>query len=131
MLNILLIEDSVAIREALTQCIEASGSMTVRAVADNSDDAIRAIEGGGIDAAIIDLHLRDGSGLLVLSHLARSGNPQHILKIVLTSHVTPIFRRSCERLGADYFLDKSLEFERAIELLEEHAAKHRELPASS
>ena len=127
-LNILLIEDSAEIREALTQSMEASGAMKVSGIADNSNEAIRLIDCGGIDAAVIDLHLREGSGLLVLSHLARSGNPARILRIVLTNHTGPPFRRTCERLGVDHFLDKSLEFDRAIELLEQFAAE-RHYPA--
>lgn len=127
-LNVLLIEDSAELRETLTQSIEASGALTLKGTADNSDDAIRMLDSGTIDAAVIDLHLREGSGLLVLAHLARNGNPHNVLRIVLTNHVTPMFRRSCERLGLDHFLDKSLEFDRAIELLEEYAAFSREPP---
>lgn len=122
-LKILLIEDSAEIREALTQSVEASGAMAIVGVADNAADAIEIIDGKAIDAAIIDLHLREGSGLLVLAHLAKTGNPGHILRIVLTNHTTPAFRRTCERLGVDHFLDKSLEFDRAIELLEQYAGQ--------
>jgi DNA-binding NarL/FixJ family response regulator len=127
-LNILLIEDSAELRETLSQSIEASGALTLKGIADNSEDAIRMLDSGTIDAAVIDLHLREGSGLMVLAHLARSGNPHNVLRIVLTNHVTPMFRRSCERLGLDHFLDKSLEFDRAIELLEEYAALRRGTP---
>ena len=127
-LNVLLIEDSAEIRETLTQSIEASGNMAVTGFADNSAEAIRIIEQGGVGAAVIDLHLKEGSGLLVLAHLSRTGNPGQILRMVLTNHASPIFRRSCERFGIDHFLDKSLEFDRAIELLEEYAARRRESP---
>ena len=130
-LKILLVEDSAEIREALTQSVEASGAMTISGIADNAEDAIRIIDSGAIDAAIIDLHLREGSGLLVLSHLVKSGNPSRILRIVLTNHTTPPFRRTCMRLGADHFLDKSLQFDRAIELLEEYAARRRAADALS
>ena len=130
-LNILLVEDSAEIRETLTQSVEASGRMKISGIADNSNDAIRIIDSENIDAAIIDLHLAEGSGLLVLAHLTRSGNPSRILRIVLTNHTAPPFRRTCERLGMDYFLDKSLEFDRAIELLEEFAAQRLVPPGSN
>jgi DNA-binding NarL/FixJ family response regulator len=90
-----------------------------------SDNAVGAIEAlnndAEIDAVVIDLHLREGSGLEVLAHLAKTGNPRHILRVVLTNHTAPMFRRACEKLGTEYFLDKSLEFERAVEILAEHA----------
>lgn len=130
-LNVLLIEDSAEIRETLTQNIEASGTMAVVAFADNSTDAIRIIDSGDIDAAVIDLYLKAGSGLLVLAHLARTGNPGRILRLVLTNRATPVFRRSCERLGIDHFLDKSLEFDRAIDLLEEFAARRLKRPEAT
>ena len=121
-LQIFLIEDSAEIREALTQTLESSGRMVVAGYADNADDAIAALDREPIDAVVIDLHLREGSGLQVLAHLAESGNPRHILRIVLTNHNAPMFRRATEKLGADYFLDKSMEFERAVEILASHAA---------
>jgi DNA-binding NarL/FixJ family response regulator len=120
-LQIFLIEDSAEIREALTQTLESSGQMQVVGFADNAAEAITALDTQQIDAAVIDLHLREGSGLEVLAHLARA-NPKHILRVVLTNHTAPMFRRASEKLGADHFLDKSMEFERAVEVLAEHAA---------
>lgn len=122
-LQIFLIEDSAEIREALTQTLESGGQMSVVGYADNAADAIRALDDKVIDAAVIDLHLREGSGLEVLAHLARGNNPKHILRVVLTNHTAPMFRRASEKLGADHFLDKSMEFERAVELLAEHASQ--------
>lgn len=120
-LQIFLVEDSAEIREALTQTLESAGQMQVVGYADNANDAIRALEQKSIDAAVIDLHLREGSGLEVLAHLARA-NPKNILRVVLTNHTAPMFRRASEKLGADHFLDKSMEFERAVEVLAERAS---------
>jgi len=122
-LQIFLIEDSAEIREALTQTLESSGQMSVVGFADNATEAIRALDRDPIDAVVIDLHLREGSGLEVLAHLARSNNPKNILRVVLTNHTAQMFRRASEKLGADHFLDKSMEFERAVELLAEHASR--------
>jgi hypothetical protein len=59
----------------------------------------------------------------VLAHLAQNGNPKQILRIVLTNHTAPMFKRACEKLGAEHFLDKSLEFERAVDILAEYATQ--------
>ncbi len=120
-LSVLLIEDSVEIRDALIQSIEGSGALAVKATVDNSQEAIALLDMGSIEAAVIDLQLRLGSGLLVLAHLERVGNPNNILLIVLSNHTTPAFKRICTDLGADHVLDKSLEFDLAIALLEKHA----------
>ena len=122
-LRIFLIEDSAEIRETLTQTLESSGQMLVVGHVDNAADAITALDKDDIDAVVIDLHLRAGSGLEVLTHLSRIGNPKSILRLVVTNHASPMFRRACEKLGAEYFLDKSMEFERAVDVLSEYAAQ--------
>lgn len=126
-LNVLLIEDSVEIREALIQSIEGSGVLTVRSTTDNSQEAITLLDQGGIEAAVIDLNLRKGSGLQVLAHLQKTGNPQNILRIVLSNHTTPVFKRICTEFGADHVLDKSLQFDSAIALLEKYALSRQAL----
>jgi DNA-binding NarL/FixJ family response regulator len=125
LLKILLVEDSPEIREALEQTLLSAGNMAVVAHADNAARAIHALETMDIDAVIVDLNLREGSGFQVLSHLHRNGNPKSILRLVLTNHATPNFKRTCEDLGAEYFFDKSLEFDRAIEVLKERASPLR------
>jgi two-component system response regulator DevR len=50
-------------------------------------------------------------------------------KIVLTNYAIGIFRQRALALGADYFFDKSLQFDQAIELLDA-LAKDRAQPAS-
>ena len=122
-LSVLLIEDSVEIRDALIQSIEGSGALAVKGTVDNSEDAIALLDQGSIEAAVIDLRLRTGSGLQVLAHLKQAGNPQNIFRIVLSNHTTPAFKRICTDLGADYVLDKSLEFDYAIALLEKYALR--------
>ena len=120
-LSVLLIEDSIEIQNALIQSIEGSGALAVNSTVDNSQEAIALLEQGAIEAAVIDLQLRAGSGLQVLSHLKQSGNPQNVFRIVLSNNTTPAFKRICTGLGAEHVLDKSLEFDKAIALLEQHA----------
>ena len=126
-LRILLIEDSVEIRDAFIQSIEGSGALVVSGTADSAQEAIAVLKKGAVDAAVIDLHLRASSGLQVLTHLQQAGNPESVFRIVLSNHTTPAFKRICMDLGADYVLDKSLEFDYAIALLEEHAVFRQSL----
>ena len=126
-MNVLLIEDSVEIRDALIESIEGSGALTVNGSVDNSQDAISLLDQGGVEAAVIDLNLRKGSGLQVLAHLQHAGNPKNVLRIVLSNHATPAFKRICTELGADHVLDKSFQFDDAITLLEQHALSRHSL----
>ena len=70
---------------------------------------------------IIDLHLRSGTGFDLLSRLKGASALSGLKKVVLTNFATPAFRQRCASLGADYFFDKSLEFDRAINVLDDLA----------
>lgn len=130
MYKVLLIEDSAELREVLAQYIESDGAMTVAGSADNPEDAIRALDDDDIDAVVIDLQLRDGtSGLPVLAHLERTGNPRGILRVVLTNSSTDVFRRGVRKLGAEHFFDKSMEFDQAIDVLAGDARRRETLRA--
>jgi DNA-binding NarL/FixJ family response regulator len=61
------------------------------------------------DVVILDIHLIGGSGIDVLRRIKRL-NAAPIV-IMLTNSTTPPYRRKCMRAGADFFLDKSSEFE--------------------
>ena len=126
-MKVLLIEDSVEIRDALIQSIEGSGTLVVNGAVDTAQEAFALLDQGGVEAAVIDLNLRKGSGLQVLDHLQQAGNPKNILRIVLSNHTTPVFKRICAEMGADHVLDKSLQFDDAITLLEQHALSRQAL----
>jgi|SRR5688572_15740606 len=65
---------------------------------------------------VLDLHLRAENGLELLRDLPSERSQP--LVIVLTNDATDHHRRSCVRLGADYFFDKSRQFEAVLEVLE-------------
>lgn len=68
------------------------------------------------DIIIIDIRLKEGSGFLVLEYIYRYF--QIPLIVVLTNYPTEEYRRKCVRLGADYFFNKSTEFEKAVYVIE-------------
>jgi CheY-like chemotaxis protein len=116
--SVFLVEDSTAICEVLVQSLESSGLVHVVGHADSSGEAWDAMVGLHVDAVIVDLHLRHGNGFELLSRLQASTDNEALIKIVLTNYATPAFRQRCMQLGAHYFFDKSLEFDRVIEVLE-------------
>ena len=128
MLNVLLIEDSPLIRRGLIEAIDATGSARVGAFADSAAAAVRVLDEQPFDAVIVDLQLREGSGIEVLAHLQRRKMLDSTLAVVLTNHALPTYRQRCAQYGAHHFFDKSLEFDRVIEVLEQLAAQARRPP---
>jgi DNA-binding NarL/FixJ family response regulator len=123
MLNVLLIEDSPLIRRSLIEAIDATGSARVGAFADSAAAALRVLDDQPFDAVIVDLQLREGSGIEVLAHLQRRKLLDSTLAVVLTNHALPTYRQRCAQYGAHHFFDKSLEFDRVIEVLEQLATQ--------
>ncbi|MDM0002957.1 response regulator transcription factor [Variovorax sp. J22P240] len=115
-LKTILIEDSQTIRENLIPTLSELANARVIAIAEGAGEAIEAlvVHEQEWDLAIVDLFLKEGSGLSVL-RAARNRSPhQHIL--VLTNYPTAEIRRRCLALGADGVFDKSTELEAFFDL---------------
>lgn len=76
---------------------------------------------GWADVFVLDIALEDGSGLDVLRELRRRPQPAAI--IMLTNHASLFYRHNALAAGADFFLDKSTEFEALTEIVTALASK--------
>ncbi len=64
------------------------------------------------DLVIVDLFLRQGSGLEVLAALRDRATRQRV--IVASNYATPEMRSQCKALGADRVFDKSTEIDALV-----------------
>ncbi|MBS0320878.1 MAG: response regulator transcription factor [Proteobacteria bacterium] len=119
-LRVVLVEDSPIIRERLVESLTATGRIEVVGEADSETSAVAALSSGAWDAVILDLQLKQGTGLGVLKALS-DGRPDGAKVIVLTNYAIPQYRDRSLALGADYFFDKSREYDRVRNVLEEMA----------
>jgi DNA-binding NarL/FixJ family response regulator len=76
--------------------------------ADTVREAIDGVLATDADTLLLDLQLKDGSGLYVLAELKARRPAVRI--IVLTNFATLQHRQASQAAGADVFLDKSQEF---------------------
>jgi DNA-binding NarL/FixJ family response regulator len=68
------------------------------------------------DVAILDIRLSNGNGIEILEIVKMFRAAP--LVIMLTAFPTQQYRRKCLSVGADYFFDKTNEFERVVAVLE-------------
>src|SRR5690349_12207845 len=104
-LRTILIEDSETIRDNLIPTLAELADAQVIAVAESAAEALEAFERHeqAWDLAVVDLFLKEGSGLSILRS-ARDRSPhQHM--VVLTNYPTAEIRRRCLELGADGVFD--------------------------
>lgn len=110
-----VVEDSAPIRARLIDMLGQSCQPRIVGEAETATDAIAGIGSTAPDVVILDLNLRQSSGLDVLR--AFEHHPDAPLFIVVTNEPSPKHRRQCLAAGARYFLDKSNEFLRINDII--------------
>jgi len=110
-LRVLLVEDSAIIREHLIEAIATSPRIKVVGYEETESGAVEKLQRDECDVIILDLGLAEGNGSQVLKS-ARSDIAYCPVVVVFTNYSNPAQRRKMMKLGADYFLSKSEDFER-------------------
>lgn len=116
-LKVLLVEDSAMLVERLRELFERIPGVELIATVDTEQEAIAAVSDQPVDAIVLDLQLKRGTGFGVLRHIASMGQPP--VRIVLTNYDLPEYRRQATALGARYFLDKARDYDRLVDALAE------------
>jgi DNA-binding response OmpR family regulator len=104
-----LIEDNPADVYLVREAMRANGLDYELKVIDNFEDAIDAVVTGGmsaVDALLIDLNLRTGSGLDILDAVRRTADVQDTPVAIFTSSDSPRDRQAARELGANLFIRK-------------------------
>lgn len=140
-MRVLVVDDSVLVRQRLLSWLSATACVEL-GEAVKPCEVLERLEAIATDLVLLDLHLgcsvtrcrvtgcsvtgsraAGSSAALGLELIDRiKGALPSALVVVLSNAASEPHRRECLRRGADYFFDKSLEFERAIQLIASRAA---------
>jgi DNA-binding NarL/FixJ family response regulator len=121
-LRVYIVEDSELLRDRIIGSISEIDHVEVIGYADTEDDAVQDIRDVHPDVAIIDIRLREGSGINVVLAINRMHFTTTPKLVVLTNYSFAEYRDKCLAAGADFFFDKSDELHCVFELLENMAA---------
>ena len=110
-----IVEDNTTIRENLIGTLEELASVCSLGWAETEKEARSWIADhrGGWDLLIVDLFLKQGSGLGVLEACHDRSREQRV--VVLSNYATADMRRRCAQLGADAVFDKSNEIDALVD----------------
>lgn len=110
-----LVEDNPTIRDNLIDTLEDLAEVQAVGIAETELDATAWLQHNpdAWDLAIVDLFLRQGSGLGVLAACAQRQPNQKI--VVLSNYATPDVRSRCAQLGVDAVFDKSNEIDALVD----------------
>ncbi|HVF63050.1 MAG TPA: response regulator transcription factor [Casimicrobiaceae bacterium] len=114
-LKVFLVEDSPILVRLIGELLTAEPGIEVVGKADTTKGAIELIRDSKPDVVVLDLHLREGTGLDVLRQLRQVGPPP--VAIVLTNHSAEPYRKAALAGGANHFFDKSTEIPLMLKLV--------------
>ncbi len=115
-MRILLVDDSPVVRERLAALLAEVEGVEVVGQAQDAPEAIAAIRALQPDVVTLDIRMPGGNGIDALAEVKKL-RPTPVV-IMLTNYPYPQYRKKCLDAGADYFLDKSTEFEQVAQILE-------------
>ncbi|MGC1456725.1 MAG: response regulator transcription factor [Steroidobacteraceae bacterium] len=112
-LRILLVEDSELLAERMRELLGQIADVEVVGTVVDEGSAVAMTRDREVHVLILDLQLKRGTGFGVL----RTLGAQRPATIVFTNYALPEYRRWAEQFGVEYFLNKSLDFERLPEVI--------------
>ena len=105
-LKVFVIEDDAVVRNLVFESLREISGVEVLFYADNEIAATNWLSSndGAWDLAVVDLHLKQGSGVGALNWCTTRRTNQHV--VVLSSQLTEEVRRKCMDLRADAVFEK-------------------------
>ena len=114
-MKVFIADDSREIRKRIMAMLSDLKNIEMMGEAENVQDAIKSIREFGPDVVILDIRMPGGSGIDVLKTIEKRNESPVI--IILTNYPHSQYRKRCMEAGADFFFDKSGEFEKIIEVV--------------
>ena len=123
-MRVLLVEDSPLLRETIMDLLSASNCLQFAGIAPTQDEAISLINSQPFDMLIVDIELAQGNGFEVIRATQKDSYPFHQpIVVILTNHAYNNYKQLAKTLGVEYFFDKSMDFDLAIDTIEREAQK--------
>jgi DNA-binding NarL/FixJ family response regulator len=114
-MKVFIADDSNPVIERLADLLEEIPGAQLVGRAGTVSEALHGVARTNPDALILDLQMPGGSGLDVL-RAVRADHP-YLQVLVCTNYPHEKYREECLNSGANFFLDKSAEFEKLLSIL--------------
>lgn len=119
-MKLLVVEDSELIRASLLGLLECVPGIDCISTADCLEQAMQSVRRSLPTMVVLDLQLPDGLGIELIEPIRHLAPGVHIA--ILTNHANEFNKRHCIAGGADWFFDKSTEFDNLLDVVRAQAA---------
>ena len=120
--TVLVMDDAAVVRSLLAAMLAEIDTVENVIQAEDAASALRLVDEHEPDIAILDIKVPGvgvvQNGIDVLRRV-KGAHPDTKV-IMLTNHATERYRSECQKAGADYFYDKSSEFEQLLDRVAEY-----------
>ncbi|MCK5124341.1 MAG: response regulator transcription factor [Dehalococcoidia bacterium] len=114
-MKILIVDDSEIVRKRLKAMLSDITELENISQAEDLPEAISSFQKLNPEVVVLDIRMPGGSGIDVLRETKKGDQPPVV--IVLTNYPYPQYRKKCMDAGADFFFDKSTEFDQMMAVL--------------
>ena len=114
-LKVFIADDSDFIRERLPEMLSELSGVEVIGQAEDGIEAVKSIRTLNPDVVILDIRMPGKSGIEVLKEVKKH-KPSTVI-IIFTNYPYPQYKKKCLEAGADFFLDKSVDFDKLTDIL--------------
>jgi len=112
-MRIFIADDSKMLRVRLIDMLSEIEGIEIIGQAQNSLDAIESIQKLNPHVVILDIRMPQENGIKVLEAIKKNNQPPKV--IIFTNYPYPQYRKRYMDAGADFFFNKSTEFEKLID----------------
>jgi DNA-binding NarL/FixJ family response regulator len=119
--RVFLVEDSPLIRKRIVDSLDSIGGFEVIGFSESEEEAVERIADVHPDVVITDIRLKKGNGIEVVRQVRLKPEGVQPKIYVLSNYAYPEYKRQCELVGADDFFDKSSEYDRFLDTLQQVA----------
>ncbi len=116
-MKVFIVDDSAILRERLISMLSEIKGIEIAGQAQSAREAINSIRDLNPDVVILDIRMPGGNGISVLQNIKKDKPPPIV--IMFTNYPYPQYRKKFMDAGADFFFDKSTEFDNLIEVFKQ------------
>jgi DNA-binding NarL/FixJ family response regulator len=113
--KVLLVDDSSIVRDRLEAMISEVPKVETISQAKDLLEALGRLKKLDPEVVVLDIEMTGGSGIDLLREVKKRKQPP--LAIVLTNLSDSQYRKKCMDAGADFFFDKSTDFDKVAKVL--------------
>ena len=113
--KVLVVDDSLIIVQRVVEILKELDCIDFVSKASNYTEAIALLELNEYDVVLLDINLPGKNGIELLSYI-KEKYPA-LKTMMLTNQSNDHYRSLCDKLGADFFVDKTSEFEKISQIM--------------